>query len=198
MLRSRLVLACLLAPLWLAACANLEPSRGFDAGETAAAGVQRPLLRQLRALRPRRRRARQLSLAGAGPQRTARPDLAAGADAGHRHGHPSGATLDLPNQPPRNAPQVDSLLEDALGFALPVAGLRDWLHARPSRGSPAAATRDEQGRPATLQQNGWTVRYVSWQDAAAAGAQPRRIDLARDGSDHPLSVRPVLDPEDKP
>ena len=42
-----------------------------------------------------------------------------------------GATLELPNQPARRAPEVDTLMQDALGFSLPVAGLRDWLRARP-------------------------------------------------------------------
>ncbi|MGT2495341.1 outer membrane lipoprotein LolB [Cupriavidus basilensis] len=72
---------------------------------------------------------------------------------------PSGATLDLPNQPPRNAAEVDTLLEEALGFSPPVAGMRDWLHVRPGApGSSARTTRDESGRLATLAQNGWTVR----------------------------------------
>ncbi|AOY98580.1 lipoprotein localization factor LolB [Cupriavidus sp. USMAHM13] len=199
MLRSRLVLACLLAPLWLAACANLEPSRGFDAGETARLQEYSGRF-SANYVRYGREEGVQGSFHWQEQGRNVRLDLISplGQTLAIVTATPSGATLDLPNQPPRNAPQVDSLLEDALGFALPVAGLRDWLHARPSRGSPAAATRDEQGRLATLQQNGWTVRYVSWQDAAAAGAQPRRIDLARDSSDHPLSVRLVLDPEDKP
>jgi len=201
MLRSRLALACLLVPLWLAGCASLVPSRSFDA-ETA----------QLREYSGRFaanyvRYGREEGVTGSfhwqEQGRNVRLDLISplGQTLAIVTATPSGATLDLPNQPPRNAPEVDSLLEDALGFSLPVTGLRDWLHARPARGRPAAATRDEQGRLSTLQQDGWTVRYVSWQDAAvteAAAALPRRIDLARDGGDHPLSVRLVLDPENKP
>lgn len=44
-----------------------------------------------------------------------------------------GATLELPNQPPRRAAEVDTLMQDALGFSLPVSGLRDWLRARHAR-----------------------------------------------------------------
>ena len=61
------------------------------------------------------------------------------------------------------------------------------------------------GRPDTLKQNGWTVRYVAWQETpegtvtpsaqSAQSAQPRRIDMARDGNDAPLSVRLVIDPK---
>ena len=111
---------------------------------------------------------------------------------------PSGATLDLPNKPPRNAPEVDTLMEDALGFALPVAGLRDWLHGKATAGSPASATHDAQGRLATLAQNGWKVRYVDWQEPADRSTQPRRIDLDRAGDATPLSVRLVIDPAATP
>jgi outer membrane lipoprotein LolB len=92
-----------------------------------------------------------------------------------------GATLELPNQAPRRAPEVDTLMQDALGFSLPVSGLRDWL-------------RDAQARPETIEQNGWTVRYVSWSDDSVTDARVHRLDLDRlqDGNG-PLSVRLVLD-----
>ena len=109
-----------------------------------------------------------------------------------------GATLELPNQPPRRAPEVDTLMQDALGFSLPVSGLRDWLRARPAPGTPARVARDAQSRPETIEQNGWTVRYVAWSDDSnnsdAARAHIRRLDLDRPhGANGPLSVRLVLD-----
>ena len=114
---------------------------------------------------------------------------------------PSGATLDLPNEAPRNAPEVDSLMEQALGFSLPVSGMRDWLHGRAAPGTPSNITRDANGRPDTLRQSGWTVRYLAWQDtpenATPTTTLPRRIDMARDGNESPLSVRLVIDPENK-
>jgi len=106
-----------------------------------------------------------------------------------------GATLELPNKPPRRALEVDTLMQDALGFSLPVSGLRDWLRARPAPGTPARVARDAQSRPATIEQNGWTVHYVAWSDDAAADAHIRRLDLDRpQGANGPLSVRLVLDP----
>jgi outer membrane lipoprotein LolB len=96
---------------------------------------------------------------------------------------------------------VDSLMEQALGFSLPVSGMRDWLHGRPAPGAPSNITRAADGRPDTLRQSGWTVRYVAWQDAvegaATSSTLPRRIDMARDGNESPLSVRLVIDPENK-
>ncbi|MFP3889767.1 lipoprotein insertase outer membrane protein LolB [uncultured Ralstonia sp.] len=105
-----------------------------------------------------------------------------------------GATLELPNQAPRRAPEVDTLMQDALGFSLPVSGLRDWLRARPAPGTPARVARDAQARPETIEQNGWTVRYVSWSDDSVTDARVHRLDLDRlqDGNG-PLSVRLVLD-----
>ncbi|MGM3275278.1 lipoprotein insertase outer membrane protein LolB [Ralstonia sp. 24A2] len=107
-----------------------------------------------------------------------------------------GATLELPNQPPRRAPEVDTLMQDALGFSLPVSGLRDWLRARPAPGTPARVARDTQSRPETIEQNGWTVHYVAWTDDTSADAHIRRLDLDRQqntGTNGPLTVRLVLD-----
>ncbi|KHK53669.1 membrane protein [Ralstonia sp. A12] len=107
-----------------------------------------------------------------------------------------GATLELPNQPPRRAPEVDTLMQDALGFSLPVSGLRDWLRARPAPGTPARVARDAQSRPETIEQNGWTVHYVAWTDDTSADARIRRLDLDRQqstGTNGPLTVRLVLD-----
>ncbi|GAB7544405.1 lipoprotein insertase outer membrane protein LolB [Cupriavidus sp. 8B] len=201
----RLALLCLSAPLWLAACASITPTRQFDAGETAQ---PRELSGRFAAnyVRYGRDEGVQGSFQWHEQGRNVRLDLISplGQTLAVVTSTPSGATLDLPNQAPRNAPEVDTLLEEALGFSLPVAGLRDWLHARPAPGSPARTTRDDSGRLATLAQNGWTVRYVAWQEASpttpstpstAAAARPRRIDLARDGEANPLSVRLVIDPE---
>ncbi|CAJ0796463.1 Outer-membrane lipoprotein LolB [Ralstonia condita] len=106
-----------------------------------------------------------------------------------------GATLELPNRAPQRAPEVDALMQDALGFSLPVSGLRDWLRARPAPGTPARVERDAQSRPETIEQNGWTVHYVAWTDDASTDAHIRRLDLDRpQGSQGPLSVRLVLDP----
>lgn len=193
--RRTLTLLCLTAPLWLAACASVTPSRQFD----AAAGTRASELTGRFAanyVRYGRDEGVQGSFHWREQGDNVRLDLISplGQTLAVVTATPSGATLDLPNEPPRNAPQVDALLEQSLGFALPVAGMRDWLRARPAPGAPANATRDAQGRLETLSQNGWTVRYAAWQ-AAPDGAEtlPRRIDLARDGAGGPMSVKLVID-----
>ena len=201
MLRSRrLALLCVAAPFWLAACSTITPSRNFDAGE-AARSEQYTGRFAANYTRYGRSEGVQGSFRWEEQGRNVRLDLVSplGQTLAVVTSTPSGATLDLPNEAPRNAPEVDSLMEQALGFSLPVSGMRDWLHGRPAAGRPASVTRDANGRPDTLKQNGWTVRYVAWQEpaegAAPAAAQPRRIDMARDGTEAPLSVRLVIDPK---
>ena len=203
MLRScRLALLCLAAPLWLAACASVTPTRDFDTGETAASRLYTGRF-AANYVRYGRNEGVQGSFRWQEQGRNVRLDLVSplGQTLAIVTATPSGATLDLPNEAPRNAPEVDSLMEQALGFSLPVSGMRDWLHGRPAPGAPSNITRDANGRPDTLRQSGWTVRYVTWQDtqenAKPPSTLPRRIDMARDGDESPLSVRLVIDPENK-
>ncbi|HEV2609898.1 MAG TPA: lipoprotein insertase outer membrane protein LolB [Noviherbaspirillum sp.] len=99
-----------------------------------------------------------------------------------------GATLKQSGQPPRQAADVDALVEATLGWPLPISGLRDWLQgfAIDANGyrfiaqPPAAevATRD-----------GWRISYNTWQDT-----RPKRVDLERrtpQAGD--VSIRLVID-----
>ena len=93
---------------------------------------------------------------------------------------PGGATLAQAGQPPRGAANVDTLTADALGWPLPVGGLREWLQgfALDAAGRRFVAT---PAAPEVTTVDGWRIRYPGWLDdnAAAAPARPRRIDLAR-------------------
>lgn len=201
--RLRRALCCLVLPFSLAGalagCASVTASRAFDTGEATASQFYsgRFAANYERYGRPE---GVQGTFRWEERGRNVRLDLVSplGQTLAVVTSTPSGATLDLPNKPPRNAPEVDTLMEEALGFALPVAGLRDWLHGKPAPESPANATRDAQGRLATLAQNGWKVRYVDWQEPADRSTQPRRIDLDRAGDATPLSVRLVIDPAATP
>lgn len=186
-------------PLCVAACASITPTRSFDAGELAQAHEYSGRF-SANYVRYGREEGVQGSFQWREQGRNVRLDLISplGQTLAIVTSTPTGATLDLPNEAPRNAPEVDTLLEQSLGFSLPVAGLRDWIHARPAPGVPAKTTRGADGRLATLAQSGWTVQYVSWQAPQSDGApRPRRIDLARDGTANPLSVRLVIDPEQR-
>ena len=55
---------------------------------------------------------------------------------------PSSATLELPNRQPLTADNVSTLMQNTLGFALPVEGLRYWLQPSPAPTSRARTTMD--------------------------------------------------------
>lgn len=107
---------------------------------------------------------------------------------------PNLATLSQAGQAPRSAPDVDALTSGALGWPLPVSGLRDWLQgfatdvggrrfvASPQAGANSVATAD-----------GWRIHYPSWQDDAAP-AHPRRIELERTTPEAgDVAIRIVID-----
>ncbi|SDV48214.1 lipoprotein insertase outer membrane protein LolB [Chitinasiproducens palmae] len=126
----------------------------------------------------------------------------------------AGATLTLPNREPQRAADVEGLMQRALGFALPVSGLRYWLAAQPAPGTaPSGVRRDAQGRLSHLDQDGWSIDYLGYAEPTASGDAARagangpaqaaapgaaavtRMNLERDGaSGKPLDVRLVIDP----
>ena len=115
---------------------------------------------------------------------------------------PTSATLKRSGEPTRTASDLDSLTRQALGWTLPVSGLRDWLqgYAVAADGnrfsaSPASDT--------VVTRDGWKLDYVSWQEplqsngTAAAVPQPKRIDVTRIALGQQvddMSIRIVIDP----
>lgn len=95
----------------------------------------------------------------------------------------------------RDAASVDALTEEALGWPLPVEGLRFWLQGfvRDSGNRLQPVT---PGDSAPMRSDGWRVRYVSWQ-ADGGDTAPKRIDFTRDGpaqdAGAPLALRVVID-----
>lgn len=112
---------------------------------------------------------------------------------------PGRARIEQSNGEIREAPGVDALTEDVLGWALPVAGMRYWLQGF-TRDAGQRLRAVPAGEPAQLRGDGWQVNYVSWQDGGGY-ALPKRIDFTRDtagdtaatGSRGPLALRIVID-----
>ncbi|KIG02289.1 lipoprotein insertase outer membrane protein LolB [Caballeronia concitans] len=105
---------------------------------------------------------------------------------------PSLATLELPNRQPVNAENVSDLMQNTLGFALPVEGLRYWLQPSAAPSSRAETTLDPEsnnGRPKEIRQDGWTIDYLAYADAPAVGV--KRLNLTR--NEPPLDIKLVLD-----
>ena len=109
---------------------------------------------------------------------------------------PQAATLTQAGRAPLTAADIDGLTQEALGWPLPVSGLRDWLqgYATGADGKRFAAA---PGNHSVLTADGWQLSFVSWQDAApgAANPRPKRIDATRAASAHggPLAIRIVLE-----
>jgi outer membrane lipoprotein LolB len=91
----------------------------------------------------------------------------------------------------REAASIDQLTEQTLGWTLPVNGLRYWLQGfmRDARGQMTSVAPDQSG---TLRDDGWKLRYVSWQ-ADGSTAMPKRIDFTRDTAQSELALRVVID-----
>jgi outer membrane lipoprotein LolB len=104
---------------------------------------------------------------------------------------PAAATLELPNRQPLTADNVSTLMQNALGFTLPVEGLRYWLQPSPAPTSRAKTVKDPD-QPSHLKQitqDGWTIDYLAYAEAPATGV--KRVNLSR--SEPPLDIKLVLD-----
>ncbi|CAB3798890.1 Outer-membrane lipoprotein LolB [Paraburkholderia ultramafica] len=104
---------------------------------------------------------------------------------------PASATLELPNRQPLTADNVSTLMQNALGFALPVEGLRYWLQPSPAPTSRAKTEKDPEqpSRLKQITQDGWTIDYLAYADAPATGV--KRVNLSR--AEPPLDIKLVLD-----
>jgi outer membrane lipoprotein LolB len=111
---------------------------------------------------------------------------------------PEAATLTQSNHPPRVAKDIDALSAQALGFPLPVSGLRDWLqgYATDAQGKRFTAS---PANNSVVTNDGWRLKFVAWQDQAAGkpGAPaPKRIDISRGEpvNGDALDIHVILDP----
>jgi len=103
---------------------------------------------------------------------------------------PGSATATGPQMQTATGPDPDALVEQLLGWRLPVAGLSDWIEGRPAPGRPAR-THSEDGRLSLIEQDGWLIRIAEYGPAGA----PRLLTLERPAAlpDPGLRVRLVLE-----
>ena len=107
-----------------------------------------------------------------------------------------GASLQQAKEPLRTAPDIDTLLNDTLGWPLPMAGMRNWLqgYAINRQGQRAAIPSHGQ----TLLADDWQLHVVSWQQEAEQ-IFPKRIDLQRQTTQAgEVKLRIVIDQRKNP
>lgn len=108
---------------------------------------------------------------------------------------PYSATLLQSGQPPRSAADADALAQQALGWPLPVAGLRNWLQGYATDANSRAFIASPSNTKVTTA-DGWRIQYQSWQldNQAAPQSRPKRIDLERQTAQAgKVMIRIVLD-----
>ncbi len=88
------------------------------------------------------------------------------------------ATLDASGQH-YAAQDMESLMQQVLGWQLPLAGLRYWVTALPAPEGESHIERDASGKVSLLRQHGWEISYSRY--AAETGdALPLRLQLRRE------------------
>lgn len=100
---------------------------------------------------------------------------------------PAGIVLTDANQVRYQAADVETLTERQLGWRLPLAGLSDWVRARP--GVNAVARRDTAGRPTHVSEAGWEIEL----DYDGEARLPRRLVMVFTRAERPLEIRLVID-----
>jgi len=98
----------------------------------------------------------------------------------------NGSEFVLTTAEPRDyrALDAEALTEQVLGFRIPLTGLTDWVRGRAMQGSQASATRDKEGRLASLDQSGWRIEYQEYR----ADGLPARLKLTYPGLELRLAI----------
>lgn len=73
------------------------------------------------------------------------------------------------------ASSPEALMQQQLGWSLPISALDYWVRGLPAPNRPHAQTDDELGFPKTLRQDGWNIAYRDWTYAGSLWLPSRLI-----------------------
>jgi outer membrane lipoprotein LolB len=80
------------------------------------------------------------------------------------------------------AQDMETLMQQVLGWQLPLSGLRYWVTALPAPNGESSIERDANGQVALLRQQGWEISYSRYA-ALTSDALPLRLRLQREGTE---------------
>lgn len=101
---------------------------------------------------------------------------------------PQGAALQYPNGETEYASSPDALVEQLLGYVIPVAGMRSWLQGQVGSGSAVSALKQEDGVPSYFEQDSWRIHLKRY-DAYG----PTLLQMYRNQAQQDISIRIVID-----
>ena len=103
-------------------------------------------------------------------------------------GRPGGVVLEVANQGRYEAPSPEALLEEQLGWRLPVSHLVWWVRGLPAPHSRSRVTLDRDSHLARLEQDGWQLQYLSYVEQSGYRL-PERIKLQGKDLDITLVIK---------
>lgn len=74
----------------------------------------------------------------------------------------------------------EALLEDVIGWSLPLSGLEYWIRGIPQPDSDFSRRIDRGGRARSISQDRWAIVYLDYFSEQLDPQLPRRIKLSRD------------------
>jgi outer membrane lipoprotein LolB len=78
-----------------------------------------------------------------------------------------------------SAQDMESLMQQVLGWQLPLSGLQYWVTALPAPDSESVIEHEANGQVSLLRQQGWAIAYSRYA-ATTADALPLKLNLKRD------------------
>jgi outer membrane lipoprotein LolB len=99
----------------------------------------------------------------------------------------SNATLDEGGKHHQDV-DAESLMQQVLGWHLPLVGLHQWVLGLPAAETPAQIERDGNGQITVLHQDGWEVRYLRY-----AGSKPDSLPTRLQLSHEDMQLQLLID-----
>jgi outer membrane lipoprotein LolB len=88
--------------------------------------------------------------------------------------------LRLPDGRQVSNSSVEALLDEVVGWSLPIGGLDYWVRGVPDPRTVSSHQLDSEGRARSIRQDGWDITYQDYFEDSSRPALPRRFGLAND------------------